>query len=198
METTNWTAADHLNPAEQQAIANINKALDFDANPGLWADCGEVDVPVLVQAVERLSEEVCKLDAFKTYVHNRLDAAGIDKHKEQNALNGCRIGARLTDVLSAATPVGGDVADRWVKCDGEADYQAEEVWVWVVQNGKVVHGIWKEAYWEEDEVTGRPLDDHFVWAEAQDEDSYQTMNPQPTHFQPKPTAPLAVKEESNA
>lgn len=37
---------------------------------------------------------------FKKYVHDRLDAAGIAKHEEQNALNGCRIGARLDDVLT--------------------------------------------------------------------------------------------------
>ncbi|MGY3091100.1 hypothetical protein ACVWYF_004164 [Hymenobacter sp. UYAg731] len=49
--------------------------------------------------------ELFALRRFKAYVHERLDAAGIDKHEEQNALNGCRIGARLTDVLALrATP----------------------------------------------------------------------------------------------
>jgi len=40
------------------------------------------------------------LQQFKDYVHGRLDAAGIDKCEEQNALNGCRIGARLDAVLA--------------------------------------------------------------------------------------------------
>jgi hypothetical protein len=47
-----------------------------------------------------MSDELEKLKKFKQYVHDRLDAAGIDKHEEQNATNGCRIGARLNDLLS--------------------------------------------------------------------------------------------------
>ena len=99
-----YTAANFLRPAEKQAIENINNALDDDADPGLWADCGEVDAPTLVDAVERLSQEVCKLYAFKEYVHATLDAAGIDKHEEQNATTGCRVGARLRDVIKAPAP----------------------------------------------------------------------------------------------
>ena len=50
--------ASTLTPREQQAIDNINEALDFDADPGLWADCGECDAPVLISAVQRLQREV--------------------------------------------------------------------------------------------------------------------------------------------
>lgn len=45
--------------------------------------------------------ELEALRKFKAYVHQRLDDAGVDPHAEQNALNGCRIGARLDDVLRA-------------------------------------------------------------------------------------------------
>lgn len=41
-----------------------------------------------------------KLQAFKKYVHDRLDALGIDKHEEQNAINGCRIGSRIDDIVT--------------------------------------------------------------------------------------------------
>lgn len=39
-------------------------------------------------------------EKFKKYVHDRLDEIEIDKHEEQNAINGCRIGARLNDVVT--------------------------------------------------------------------------------------------------
>jgi hypothetical protein len=49
--------------------------------------------------VELIDHRIQGLKKFKSYVHERLDAAGIDKHEEQNATTGCRIGARLTDIL---------------------------------------------------------------------------------------------------
>lgn len=45
-------------------------------------------------------KEMEKLQAFKKYVHDRLDALGIDKHEEQNAINGCRIGSRIDDIAT--------------------------------------------------------------------------------------------------
>ncbi len=48
---------------------------------------------------------IARLQAFKDYTNGRLDAAGIDRHDEANAVNGCRIGARLNDALA-----GGRVA----------------------------------------------------------------------------------------
>jgi plasmid maintenance system antidote protein VapI len=44
--------------------------------------------------------EVQKLQGFKTYVHERLTAAGIDECEAANAVNGCRIGARLDEVFA--------------------------------------------------------------------------------------------------
>lgn len=48
---------------------------------------------------EAQAATIAAREAFKAYVHRRLDEAGIDPHEEQNALNGCRIGARLDDVF---------------------------------------------------------------------------------------------------
>jgi hypothetical protein len=52
-----------LTPREQRAIDNINTVLngdgsDEESGPGAWADCGEVDVPVLLDAVTRLSKQL--------------------------------------------------------------------------------------------------------------------------------------------
>ncbi|MCC3156453.1 hypothetical protein LJ737_04345 [Hymenobacter sp. 15J16-1T3B] len=51
------------------------------------------------EEIVALRAQVQNLRRFKTYVHSRLDQAGIDAHEAQNAVNGCRIGARLDDVL---------------------------------------------------------------------------------------------------
>lgn len=49
-----------LMPREQQAVDNINAVLNGDGSnpesgPGAWGDCGEVDVPVVLEALARLS-----------------------------------------------------------------------------------------------------------------------------------------------
>ena len=49
-----------LTPREQQAVDNINAVLNGDGSdpesgPGAWGDCGEVDVPVALEALARLS-----------------------------------------------------------------------------------------------------------------------------------------------
>ena len=63
MSTTQETPTSVLTDREQQAIKNINAVLDGDGSdpdsgPGAWGDCGEVDVPVLLDAVLRLSKLV--------------------------------------------------------------------------------------------------------------------------------------------
>jgi hypothetical protein len=48
-------------------------------------------------------EQITKLQAFKDYVHKRLDDAGIEKEpKGEHSEHGCRIGDRLDIVLSKA------------------------------------------------------------------------------------------------
>ncbi|SNC62369.1 hypothetical protein SAMN06265337_0656 [Hymenobacter gelipurpurascens] len=54
-------------------------------------------------AIPELVDEVRNLRKFKAYVHQRLDDAGVNPHDEQNAINGCRIGSRLDDVLQPYT-----------------------------------------------------------------------------------------------
>lgn len=50
--------------------------------------------------IDKLKEEVAKLQAFKDYVHQRLDEVGIDKEPNgQHGKHGCRIGDRLDIVL---------------------------------------------------------------------------------------------------
>ena len=72
------------------------------------------------QAMLAWKERALKAEKFKQYVHERLDAAGVDKHEEQNAINGCRIGARLTDVLGTdeAGPAGNGIIALGVPSSG--------------------------------------------------------------------------------
>lgn len=60
--------------------------------------------PMSEHEAATLLEEVRKLRAFKRYVHERLDQAGVpaDPESEQNAKHGCRIEGRLNFVLEAA------------------------------------------------------------------------------------------------
>lgn len=51
-----------------------------------------------VNALPGLLARVRALQAFKEYVHQRFDEANIDGHHEQNAINGCRVGARFDDL----------------------------------------------------------------------------------------------------
>lgn len=57
------------------------------------------EIAVLKTELQAQKDANEKLQKFKDYVHKRLDDAGVDKHEEQNVINGCRIGARLDDVL---------------------------------------------------------------------------------------------------
>ena len=58
-------------------------------------------IDALQSEVELLRDELAKLAAFKKYVHDRLDEAGVpvdpdSPHKE----HGCRIGGRLDHVFN--------------------------------------------------------------------------------------------------
>lgn len=55
-DQTNVPLFEGLTVEEKKAIHQINEALDFDADPGLWGDCGEVDVPILISAVQRMDK----------------------------------------------------------------------------------------------------------------------------------------------
>ena len=51
--------------------------------------------------LQELKDRVAKLQAFKDYVHQRLDEAGIEKEPEgEHSKAGCRIGDRLDIVLN--------------------------------------------------------------------------------------------------
>lgn len=94
----------------------------------------------------------------------------------------------------AASRCGSGGVDAWILCDGKADYQAEEEWVWVTMpNGEVRQAMYKEACWEDESEWldgGRYKEPAMKWAECTDEGpTWETLVPQPTHFQPKPTPP---------
>jgi hypothetical protein len=51
--------------------------------------------------IKELQERVEKLQAFKDYVHKRLDEAGVEKYPSgEHSEHGCRIGDRLDIVLN--------------------------------------------------------------------------------------------------
>ncbi len=63
METTHHTAPTLLTERERLAVDRINAVLNSDgsdpeAGPGAWADCGEVDVPVVLDALSRIGKMV--------------------------------------------------------------------------------------------------------------------------------------------
>lgn len=232
----------------------------------LMEDAGNT-LEELLHATPSILAHLRALQSFKSYVHQRFDEANIDRHEEQNAINGCRVGARFDDLerymqltdaqktREALVAVANGLAEAvdnedmqqtykvwlnvanalttadsptlsslrliqpptakdtlpaaplttiregggagWVKCDGEADYQAEEEFTWIAfPDGKKQMAIWKEAYWEED-VNDNDAEPRFVWAEY-DGDNYETVEPQPAWFFSIPAAPtLSQKGESH-
>ena len=62
--------------------------------------------------VEKLITERDKLSAFKKFVHDRLDLAGVPTHPDgRHSKEGCRIGDRL-DVVLLAVEIGNAAAQR--------------------------------------------------------------------------------------
>lgn len=64
-----------------------------------------------IEACKRLNSIIEKMDnlqAFKTYVHKRLDDMGVptDPEPEKNAMHGCRIEGRLNSVEKILFPDG--------------------------------------------------------------------------------------------
>lgn len=57
----------------------------------------------ITNRLEQLVATNAKLQAFKTYVHKRLDEAGVPENPDPDVTNatGCRIGPRLDLVTSA-------------------------------------------------------------------------------------------------
>lgn len=78
----------------------------------------------LTRKVELLEEQVQKLEAFKKYVHGRLDAANVphNPEPESNAKHGCRIEGRLNFLekqLAKAKQDGSDWMRHWGQLDRE-------------------------------------------------------------------------------
>lgn len=100
----------------------ISDSLDIDWSPadGAAAIMREdwfqtlIRIPVKTMAITRsaqsLGEQVKRLQAFKTYVHERLDAAGIETYPHgTHSAAGCRVGDRL-DIALQMHEQGGDLA----------------------------------------------------------------------------------------
>ena len=78
------------------------------------------------------------LQAFKTYVHERLDAAGVPISPEpaRTAATGCRIGERLTWVLNRAGLQAGNESCTWTP-DENGIHTATCGFTWVFETGDV-------------------------------------------------------------
>lgn len=78
----------------------------FNIQPGLAEDDARFvaamrnALPVLLARLAATEAKAASLQAFKDFVHTTLDNAGVDKHEEQNATTGCRVGARLDDLVN--------------------------------------------------------------------------------------------------
>lgn len=54
-----------------------------------------------MESIAELKQQIEKLQAFKDYVHQRLDEAGIEKEPNgEHSKAGCRIGDRLDIALA--------------------------------------------------------------------------------------------------
>lgn len=112
--------AEHRYLALSQAIGTLHQHTRGTVAEDIWA--------LFTAFSARVLAELSAARRFKAYVHARLDAAGVDPHAEQNTINGCRIGARLDDLIRAAqsaratqpaSPVG-DAAEGLGIDDNEA------------------------------------------------------------------------------
>ena len=74
-----------------------------------------------------------KLEAFKNYVHQRLDAMGIEKEPNgKHSANGCRIGDRLDlleERIKQAEEIIGYITNGQFICRKEKWFWYEEIWV---------------------------------------------------------------------
>lgn len=85
--------AAHLSDAyDAQKARHAKEIAAFDAS----------QIDALATRAHRAEEQVAKLQAFKDYVHKRLDDAGVPADPESpHKAKGCRIGGRLDLVLAA-------------------------------------------------------------------------------------------------
>lgn len=79
---------------------------DKDVNASGWEDAiGDCAYECAQIAQQHIDAALKKLQAFKDYVHGRLDAAGIPTHPDgEHSKAGCRIGDRLDIALKPTAP----------------------------------------------------------------------------------------------
>ena len=140
-------------PAPGEYLARLNTALDLGSRAllavGEMFRATDGDAPNCINRDEMLrilsryglgvnADEESPFEALrrsKAYVHDRLDAAGVDPHHEQNALNGCRIGARLDDILKPATTRSQVLKPDtypWFSAARELPAGSDPVGVWII------------------------------------------------------------------
>lgn len=98
-------------------IARLNKDSIHEARlDGLLPALETAPIDVMERRAERAMracDEIGRLQAFKDYVHARLDAAGVPTHPDgEHSKAGCRIGDRL-DIVVAALEEGAIHATAW-------------------------------------------------------------------------------------
>lgn len=86
------------------------------------------------QTIKELKDQIQKLQAFKDYVHQRLDEAGIEKEPNgEHSKNGCRIGDRLDIVVNYLN------VDLYSESDIERAYKfGERKATFFKKNGSVI------------------------------------------------------------
>jgi hypothetical protein len=94
-QACNWSA--HIYP--------LVTALEEAGFEGQGYDEARAEASTLLDQRNRAEEEAAKLRAFKTYVHTRLDEAGVPSDPGgPHSIKGCRIGDRLDIILSGYVP----------------------------------------------------------------------------------------------
>lgn len=92
-QTVNWSA--HVYP--------LVAALDAAGYEGLGYDEARAEAATLLEQRDLAQSQRDALQAFKDFVHRRLDEAGVPTHPDgPHSKEGCRIGDRLDIVLRSA------------------------------------------------------------------------------------------------
>ncbi|AMJ65028.1 hypothetical protein [Hymenobacter sp. PAMC 26628] len=102
---------------EQKAIAAIEAVLyadEDDTHGGAWADCSEVDVPVLLDAVKRLVKENQTLEARRAYGADIINDMTLEAGLAQQQLAAAEAGWTDLRVVAAGMRRNASYAlDQW-------------------------------------------------------------------------------------
>lgn len=128
-------------------------------------------VPGLLARIVEANNKAAQLQAFKDFVHETLDDAGVDKHEELNATSGCRVGGRLKDLIAVANVA---FVARWAPEADERTRPGVSTRIALVPNTDYLSGwerkpaVWKGTYWQHSSFQSRvELDVRYILVEAE-------------------------------